>query len=321
MNNLKEMLASVPMRQANDRPNYLGASEAPAILGLSPWAKPFDIWARKTGASESDFSNASTRRGHHLEPAVLGMGSEKACLDECIRGGDFDSLPVQGPRPFAAFHPDGWGLADDKCHLIEVKTAMSSHGWKDDGVPANYAAQVRYQLACCPDFVAGAYIFCLTGSNINDVIVRYIERDEKQETRILDICDDWWSHHIQSQTPPPLDGGESAEKWLRHIYPKQRRLLEDAGEEEISIVNELAEVRAVLKTAKSREKLLSQQLKNCIGEREGVFVESVGKVTWKWQQGRESFDSKRFKQDHPELAMKYMKRGADIRVLRMPRGV
>ena len=320
MNNLKEMLASVPMRQANDRPNYLGASEAPAILGLSPWAKPFDIWARKTGAAESDFSSAATRRGHHLEGAVLDWGAEQACLDEHVRGGDFNSLPVQGPRSFAAFHPDGWGWSDNKCHLIEVKTTRSADGWESDGVPAVYAAQVRYQLACCPDFVAGAYIFCFS-SFADEVFVRYIHRDEKQEARILDICDDWWSHHIEAKSPPPLDGSDSAEKWLRHIYPKQRRLLEDAVEEEAAIVGELAEVRAILKAAKSREKLLSQQLKNCIGEREGVFVESIGKVTWKWQQGRESFDSKRFKQDHPELAVKYMKRGSDIRVLRMPRGV
>jgi len=317
---MRDLLENIPMRQENDRAKYLGASEAPAILGLSPWAKPFDIWARKRGVSEHHFSSAATRRGHHLEGAVLDWGAELAGLTEHVRGGDFDSLPVQGPRPFAAFHPDGWGMDKEGFHLIEVKTTRSAKGWEDDAVPAVYAAQVRYQLACCPDFVKGAWVFCFS-SFADEVFVRYIPRDAKQEQRILDLCEDWWDHHMIGGDAPSLDGSDSAEKWLRHLYPKQTRLLEDADDEEATIVTELADIRAQAKVLKEREKLLAQQLKQCIGEREGVYVGDVGKVTWKWQSGRETFDRKRFAQDHPLLAQQYTKKGDDTRVLRFPRGI
>lgn len=316
---MKDLLDQIPMRQKNDRASYLGASEAPAILGLSPWSKPFDVWARKQGVVEGSFSSAATRRGHYLEGAVLKWGADLAGLTEHVRGGDFESLPVQGPRSFAAFHPDGWGVDKDGFHLIEVKTSRSSDGWHNDGVPIVYAAQVRYQLACCPDFVKGCWVFCFSSWD-DEVHVRYIHRDERQEKRMLDICEDWWDTHMLSGKAPELDGSSSAETWLRLTYPRQRHSLEDASTEECTLVADILDVRAHIKELKDRETLLAQQLKQCIGEREGVFTDR-GKVTWKWQLGRETFDSKTFREDHPELASKYLKRGPDIRVLRYPRGI
>ena len=43
------------------------ASETPAVLGISPWVTPYQLWLLKTGRAEPD-SNAAMRRGTALEP-------------------------------------------------------------------------------------------------------------------------------------------------------------------------------------------------------------------------------------------------------------
>ncbi|GIV50913.1 MAG: hypothetical protein KatS3mg038_1434 [Candidatus Kapaibacterium sp.] len=60
-----------------DRRSFLGASDAPAILGLSPWRTAYEVWAEKTGRIDSWSGNAATSAGQLLEPAVLAWASEE----------------------------------------------------------------------------------------------------------------------------------------------------------------------------------------------------------------------------------------------------
>jgi putative phage-type endonuclease len=46
------------------------ASETPAVLGLSPWQMPYQLWLLKTGRSEQKVT-APMQRGTELKPAAL----------------------------------------------------------------------------------------------------------------------------------------------------------------------------------------------------------------------------------------------------------
>jgi len=48
----------------------IGSSDAPIILGVSPWSTPFQLWEEKTGRKKRDFSNWATERGNKLEPTI-----------------------------------------------------------------------------------------------------------------------------------------------------------------------------------------------------------------------------------------------------------
>jgi len=39
-----------------ERVNYIGASDVPVILGLSPWRTPYDLWSIKTGRLANEFA-------------------------------------------------------------------------------------------------------------------------------------------------------------------------------------------------------------------------------------------------------------------------
>jgi len=48
----------------------IGASDAPIIMGRSPWKTPYKLWIEKT-TGISDFSgNKATQRGHDLEESA-----------------------------------------------------------------------------------------------------------------------------------------------------------------------------------------------------------------------------------------------------------
>ena len=312
-------MMNLTYRATNDREHYLGASEAPAILGLSPWSTPFDVWARKKGYSKPFEGNEATKRGHRLESVVLQWGAEEVGADEVVSGGDFDSCPVQGPLPHMAFHPDGWVRHGDEWVLVEVKTARFGDGWEDDGIPAVYAAQVAYQLACCPPEVKRAYVFAfITGKD--EWLVREVERKAAIEDAFVTRCAEWWERFIDGNETPALDGSDVAGSYLTQKYGRQTTLMEDATEAEDNLLDELLTVRAELKALTDRKKVLEQLLKDSIGDREGIYSSVHGKATWKWQKGRTTFDRKRLEQDSPGIAAQYSKTGPEQRVLRLPRG-
>ena len=48
------------------RSNKVGASDAPAIMEVSPWETPYSLWEKKLGLKESSY-NSAMQRGHELE--------------------------------------------------------------------------------------------------------------------------------------------------------------------------------------------------------------------------------------------------------------
>lgn len=52
------------------RSQGIGASDAPIIMGASPWKTPYKLWLEKT-TGQSDFQgNEATERGHALEDSA-----------------------------------------------------------------------------------------------------------------------------------------------------------------------------------------------------------------------------------------------------------
>lgn len=61
------------------RAKYRNASETLAVMGLSPWQTPLQLWEQRTGRTQS-IVNAAMARGTQLEPLVLVEGDYSASL-------------------------------------------------------------------------------------------------------------------------------------------------------------------------------------------------------------------------------------------------
>ena len=85
------------------RRSHRNASETPAVLGISPWMTPYQLWQIKLGLVESEVTPAMLHgtqlepqvraayealTGHVMQPLVLVDGEFSASLDGLTLSGD-----------------------------------------------------------------------------------------------------------------------------------------------------------------------------------------------------------------------------------------
>ena len=149
-------------RQA--RQNSIGASDAAAVMGISPWKTEAQLWDEKANGKTLDFHNADTVRGHRSESHILELyGIETG---RKIFSGERIML-MSNHIPFMSCTLDGIDFTDENNPIvIEVKSVKFSHGeWSDEKIPDYYFTQLLHQLA-------------VTGWNEAILLVRFARNEE-----------------------------------------------------------------------------------------------------------------------------------------------
>ena len=182
------------------RLKYRNASETPAVLGVSPWTTPYQLWLERTGRAQVQV-NAAMKRGSELEPAA------RAAYEK-LTGFVMEPLVLVEGEYSASL--DGITLAGDL--VLEIKCPMrgrSSALWQAAEareLPENYFWQVQHQL-----LVAGAqlaHVFVFDGQE--GVLLEQKPQPERWET----IRRDWdvFMKFIAQDTAPPLSDRDTRER-------------------------------------------------------------------------------------------------------------
>lgn len=136
----------------NGRMNSIGASEAAAVIGISPFLSNIDLWRKKTGrALGTDLKdNASVDYGVRMEPVLREFfAADHPEMD--ISYSPFDIL-YQSEVPWITATLDGEILekATGRKGVLEIKTvqATSRRVWETwrEAIPKYYYAQLCHQL-------------------------------------------------------------------------------------------------------------------------------------------------------------------------------
>lgn len=165
----------------------IGGSEAAAIVGMSPWMTPLDLWKNKLGVvNPKDLSgNAAVEQGVKWEPILRDLFAATHPEFEMWHH-PYDIL-CQEERPWLFATLDGELLNEDgKYGVLEIKTATPNgkagwEKWNNGRMPDNYYCQVLHELlATGYDYVRlFACLFSLDGSY---TIKTYeIERSDAEE--------------------------------------------------------------------------------------------------------------------------------------------
>lgn len=134
------------------RKNYIGGSDASAIVGRNPYMSNTDLWEIKTGRREQeDISD---------KPYVIYGSKAEQYLRELFQL-DFpeyevryeeDNMFINDRYPWAHASLDGWLVEREtgRRGVLEIKTtnilqSMQKEKWKD-GIPDNYFCQVLWYL-------------------------------------------------------------------------------------------------------------------------------------------------------------------------------
>ena len=205
-------------------------------------------------------------------------------------------------EPWMLANLDREVLGAPDVQILECKTAgiNGARLWKE-GVPEYIQLQIFHQL--CVTGKQSADVAVLIGGQ--DLQIHRIERDEGMIIRLMELERQFW-RYVETDTPPPADGSDSADVALRCLYPRDSGTTLDLSEDfEMSAAfSDLLAVREVLAT----NVLLEAQYKHLIQQRMGDATKVVfetGDVTWKRSKDSTGVDTASLLKDHPELVQRY----------------
>lgn len=217
----------------------IGSSDAPVIMGESPYSTPYQLWERKVNDLPVE-SNAAMRRGKELEPIALSHFEEQMGVllksQECI------THPTRYWQTATLDGFDGKILVEIKCpskedHNLALKKK----------VPPKYYAQLQHQLEVTG--LDGMYYFSYNGS---DGVIVEVERDQKYIDRMNQKEEEFWNC-ILNFNPPDLCDDDYIDMSKKIGWPEA--------------VNQYKEVCEKIKELEKDEERIRQQLILLSGEK------------------------------------------------------
>ncbi|WP_210546101.1 lambda-exonuclease family protein [Rhodoferax sp. PAMC 29310] len=176
------------------------ASETAAVLGVSPWCTPYQLWLLKTGRAQNP-TNVAMQRGTDLEPAAR-------LAYEAETGNIMQPLVLQDGLYSASL--DGMTLEGDL--IVEIKCpyrGQDSALWREvkaGYVPDHYAAQIQHQMMVSGATLAHLYVFDGTQG-----LLRPVAPIDHAVQRIRDGWDQF-QIYLDTDTPPPLTDADTVQR-------------------------------------------------------------------------------------------------------------
>lgn len=283
------------------RKGGIGSSDAAAAVGLNPYKSQLELWLEKTGRTEATGEHQGMNDprfwGTLLEPYVAVAYQQMTSR----RVRKLNAVLQHPTLPFMLANIDREVVGSPEVQILECKTAgeFGSRLWKG-GVPEYVHLQVQHQLAVTGKGAADVAVL-LCGQKLE---IHRIERDDDVIARLMVLESHFWSY-VESDTPPPADGSESAAKALRHLYRGNDTTL-DLTEDAVlgNTFDALAALDEEL-AAKTREaERLKQTLQQAMGDASKATFAN-GLVTFRRSKDGSRIDTKALAADHPELAARY----------------
>jgi putative phage-type endonuclease len=268
-----------------ERRKGIGGSDVAALLGLSPWKSPLDVYLDKIGEAPPDKETKRQRRGQAIEPLILRKFEERMG----VQVARFREPLVSERHPFMRANLDG-RMPNEGGQIVEAKCAWSPDGWGDDGsneVPAYYQTQ-----ACHYFEVTGAEVCFFPvlfgmdgldweqidvpaeddgGENLvwvpkiaddADFRIFTVERDEKFVADVVEAERAFWHEHVLARVPPAPTNREDALK----LWTRDNGKAVEVGADIAAQVAKLKELRAQQKALKEQDEFIVDQLAITFGE-------------------------------------------------------
>lgn len=211
------------------RRNKIGASDAPIILGISPYrnATPYSLWEEKVFGKDREKTGAM-RRGTLMEPQAL------AEFERQTRISVMPKVAVSKERPWQMASIDG--ISFDESIFVEIKCpGREDHESAVNGIiPDHYQTQMQHQMSVL-DLPEGLY-FSFDGK---EGVVIPFKRDDLYIEEMLEQEEKFYEC-MMTQTAPDLCErdyiirddliwNETAKEWLE--LSKYIKQLEESEEE------------------------------------------------------------------------------------------
>lgn len=286
------------------RRNGIGSSDAAAAVGLNPYKSQLELWMEKTGRGA-----ALPQPDPNDDTSPMYWGT----LLEAFVAAHYTKKTGKRIRKVNAVlqHPEHlWMLANldrevigtDEVQILECKTAGMNGArlWRD-GVPEYVQLQVHHQLAVTGKQAADVAVLVCG----NDFRTFRIERDETMIANLIKLEAQFWQY-VESDTPPPADGSESAATALQALYKDDGSTIDLSTDVEMSnALHDLLAIRSSLAESEKLEAQLKQKIQQRMGDSSKATFGDIGEVTWRRSKDSAVLDVNKLLIDQPDLIQRY----------------
>jgi putative phage-type endonuclease len=287
-----------------DRAKGIGGSDIAALMGLSPYKTPLQLYLDKIGEGEEFIETQKTKMGHIMEPVILDLFREATGLN--VRSFDKTSF-INKEFPYFRASLDG-DVVDanmNRTAIVEVKN-VGGYGtslW-EDGVPSYYYTQAQFYAGILgvPKIYVGAlfdgYDFKFYSYDYDPQL--FLEMWTKGKT--------FWENNVQKRIPPePI-----TEEDVKLLYPKpEAGKTIEADSIAVMRLNELMVLKDQIADLDEKRKALETELKAQIADNEVMTWRGKSLISYKKNKDTVGFDYKKYVEENvtltDELKEKYKK--------------
>lgn len=191
------------------RKTMIGASDAPIIMGMSPYKTALQLWREKLDLDEG-YQTEYMRRGLMLEDAARVRLKEDRGIDV---------------KPKVVMHSvNNWqmasldGISDDGKTIVEIKCSGKKYHQEalNGTIPEHYKAQLQHQMECTG--LDEVYYYSFDGQ---DGVLLKMERDQEFIDQMIKMEEKFYECMI-SMVPPEITCDDyvlnESEEWKELEY-------------------------------------------------------------------------------------------------------
>lgn len=291
-----------------DRSNWLGASEAGAVLGVDPFTTRLQLYERKVGLEPPYEGNRHTRRGTRLEEVAAEEYTE-ATGRTLHRVNTRFTHPVY---PYITCRIDRRIVGDRRLVEIKVPSLGSYAKMRREGIHEGYVAQLHVETGLSQMEAADWWVW---NADQWEGFAVPVDFDAKLYTEVIDRMVDFWTNYVLKRVPPPAEFADQERLEIRRIEGEAKLYAVTDPEQVEAFVN-LRDAKKLKADAEALEEDARAHVDEILGENFGIYTAGGVRATYSQAKGRSSFDRKALEGAKPldrikvgELLTPYFKLG------------
>ena len=285
------------------RKQGIGGSDAGAVCGVNPYSSPMKVFQDKTGDETEEIDNEAVRQGNDLEDYVAQRFMEAA--GKKVRRSNV--MYCNEEYPFMIADVDRLVIGEDAGLECKTVSAYNEDKWKNGEIPLHYILQCYHYMA-----VTGKKVWYLAAVILGrEFICKKLVWDDELIGSLIEAEKSFWHNNIVPRIMPEPDGSEVCDAVLGQYFHTTRKESEIALEGFDEKLGRREEILAQIEALEQEKRKIEQEVKLFMQNNERASSEKY-RVLW-GSVDTARFDTKRFKEDMPELYKDYAKTSSSRR--------
>lgn len=263
------------------RQNYIGGSDAAAVIGISRFRSPLSVYLEKKSLVKKEPQNERMLWGVRIEPLLRERFQELTgyevkelkyvlqSVENSFAIANLDGIVNLGPA-----EGNQWACLELKCVNEFTGNSDDFRGGAAGYISPEYYAQIQHYL-----YVTGlkvAFLGMLIGGN--RFVYNRIARDDETISNMIRLQKHWYERYFLTNTLPPAGpgDGELLGKYYNHPERKEVQLPESAA----ALVDDYLSAMQEIKKWEDRKKLAQVKLEEMIGNNGDTAVVGQCRIRW-----------------------------------------